>query len=174
MAQRKSSKAKLIALPPPVTIPPNLNDIELRLLRVFCAVVEAGGFSAAQSELNIRQSTISTHMGELEARLNVRLCRRGRSGFALTQHGEAVYDACQALFAALDDFRARVGEVRNRIVGSLNIGMLDNTITDPNNRLSAAIANLKKTGPLVQIHLVVTSPSEIARAIIDKIGRAHV
>ncbi|MDQ4343917.1 LysR family transcriptional regulator, partial [Pseudomonas aeruginosa] len=27
----------------------NLNDIDLRMLRTFCAIVEAGGFTAAQA-----------------------------------------------------------------------------------------------------------------------------
>ena len=55
----------------------NLSEGDLRLLRVFAKVVEAGGFSAAQIELNVSQSTISTHMTALEQRLRVRLCERG-------------------------------------------------------------------------------------------------
>lgn len=172
MSRESTSEGKLLALPPALATPSNLNDLDLRLLRVFCAVVDAGGFSAAQSDLNIGQSTISTHMGELEARLGVRLCRRGRSGFALTEYGEAVYEACESLFAALEDFRSRVGEVQKLLVGSLNIGMLDNTITDPNNRLPEAIASFKKYGPHVQINFVVASPSEIGHSITDH--RLHI
>src|SRR5450432_1060626 len=63
----------------------NLSEGDIRLLRVFAKVVEAGGFSAAQIELNVSQSTISTHMTALEQRLRVRLCERGRSGFRLTE-----------------------------------------------------------------------------------------
>ena len=35
-----------------------VHDVDLRLLRVFDAVVRSGGFSAAQAELNVGQSTI--------------------------------------------------------------------------------------------------------------------
>ena len=66
----------------------NLSEGDLRLLRVFAKVVEAGGFSAAQIELNVSQSTISTHMTALEQRLGMRLCERGRSGFR-DWHGRA-------------------------------------------------------------------------------------
>ena len=37
-----------------------LRDLDLQLLRLFVCVVECGGFSAAQGELGIGQSTIST------------------------------------------------------------------------------------------------------------------
>jgi DNA-binding transcriptional LysR family regulator len=164
-------KTKLpAAAPSPITLP-NLADIDLRLLRVFCVVVESGGFSAAQTELNIGQSTISTHMAEIESRLGMRLCRRGRSGFALTQHGETVYEACQKLFAALENFRGEVNEIRGKLIGSLAVGLLDTTITDDNNRVSAAIGAFKKRAPDVHINLIVTSPSEIFRALND--GRLH-
>lgn len=161
---------KVPAAQPLATV--NLSDIDLRLLRVFAAVVEAGGFSAAQVELNIGQSTISTHMAELESRIGVQLCRRGRSGFALTQHGQAVYEACQMLFAALDDFRSAIGDIHNQVIGSLNIGMLDNTLADSKNQLPEAIANFKRMGPLVQVNLTIASPSEIARGILD--NRLHI
>jgi DNA-binding transcriptional LysR family regulator len=71
----------------------NLSESDLRLLRVFAKVVEAGGYSAAQIELNVSQSTISTHMTELEHRLGVRLCQRGRSGFSVTEKGRLIYQA---------------------------------------------------------------------------------
>ena len=43
-----------------------LRDLDLQLLRLFVTVVESGGFSAAQGELGIGQSTISTQMAKLE------------------------------------------------------------------------------------------------------------
>jgi len=46
-----------------------LKDVDIRLLRVFRVVTEAGGISAAELELNIGRSTISTHIKDLEIRL---------------------------------------------------------------------------------------------------------
>lgn len=46
-----------------------VSDVDLRLLRAFKTVVNCGGFSAAEIDLGIGRSTISTHIGELEARL---------------------------------------------------------------------------------------------------------
>jgi DNA-binding transcriptional LysR family regulator len=46
-----------------------LGDMDLRLLRVFKAVVDCGGMAAAELELNIGVSTISRHVKDLEVRL---------------------------------------------------------------------------------------------------------
>ena len=70
-----------------------LSDIDLRLLRIFVSVVDAGGFSLATAKLNVAESTISQHMTDLEKRLGMRLCERGRAGFRLTADGEQVYKA---------------------------------------------------------------------------------
>ena len=63
-------------------------DVDIRLLRVFLAVVESGGFSAAQTVLNVGIPTISLHMSELERRIGFRLCSRGSAGSIATASGE--------------------------------------------------------------------------------------
>ena len=52
--------------------------------------------------------TISTHIGELEARLGTRLCQRGRGGFALTARGKKIYEASLGLMQSLESFRNEV------------------------------------------------------------------
>lgn len=56
-----------------------LQDVDLKLLRVFMTIVKCGGFSAAQATLNMSQSSISEQMTNLETRLGVTLCERIRS-----------------------------------------------------------------------------------------------
>jgi hypothetical protein len=46
-----------------------ISDIDLRLLKVFCSVVENGGVSPAEVSLGISRSTIGTHLKVLESRL---------------------------------------------------------------------------------------------------------
>ena len=69
-----------------------LGDMDLRLLRVFKTVVDCGGMAAAELELNIGTSTVSRHVKDLEVRLGLTLCRRGRAGFSLTAEGEQIYE----------------------------------------------------------------------------------
>ncbi|HWT98570.1 MAG TPA: LysR family transcriptional regulator [Terriglobales bacterium] len=146
----------------------NLSDGDIRLLRIFAKVVEAGGFSAAQIDLNISQSTISTHMTALEQRLGVRLCQRGRAGFSLTEKGQRIYQASQRLFASLDEFRSEAGAVRNRLVGKLTIGIVDNIVTNPASRLHQAINTMNTLAPEVEMAVLVFSPTELERAVLDR------
>lgn len=146
----------------------NLSDGDIRLLRIFAKVVEAGGFSAAQIDLNISQSTISTHMTALEQRLGVRLCQRGRAGFSLTEKGQRIYQASLRLFASLDEFRSEAGAVRNRLVGKLAIGIVDNVVTNPASRLPEAVSAMNVLAPEVEMSVQVFSPTELERAVLDR------
>ncbi len=145
----------------------NLSEGDIRLLKVFAKVVDVGGFSAAQIDLNISQSTISTHMTSLEQRLGMRLCERGRSGFRLTERGQLIYQASQRLFMALDEFRSDAGAARNCLTGNLVVGIVDSLITNPVCLLHRAIAAFNDTAPEVQVTIRVTSPSEIERMVLE-------
>ncbi len=146
---------------------PKLTTADLKLLRVFAAIVEGGGFASAQAQLNLSTSRLSTLLAELEARLGMRLCQRGRIGFRLTDKGRAIYDASLQLFAATEQFRARAGGLRGRLVGDLQIGVVDNTLTNPACRLSAAIGRFKARDADVHITLHVLAPTELERAVLD-------
>jgi len=89
----------------------NIFDVDLKMIRIFCAIVEAGGFTAAHAILNISLPRLSTTISDLETRLGVRLCQRGRNGFRLTSEGAAIYEAAQALLLDLDKFRTRIASL---------------------------------------------------------------
>ena len=76
-----------------------VSDFDIRLLRLFRSVVECGGFSAAESVLGIGRSAISQQMSDLEQRLGLRLCQRGRAGFALTEEGRSLEEIVRAMHA---------------------------------------------------------------------------
>ncbi|WJR74995.1 LysR family transcriptional regulator [Bradyrhizobium sp. NP1] len=153
-------------------IPPKLTNSDISLLRVFVAVVHSGGFSAARTELNVSQPTISMKVSDLEARLGMRLCERGRGGFKLTAEGQRVYEASLNLFQSLETFRAEIGSVRGRIVGDLHIGIADATITNTGLKLDQAIERFKRKAPDVHIHMHVASALELELGLVE--DRLHV
>ena len=102
-----------------------LSDMDLRLLQVFKSVAECGGMSAAELELNIGTSTVSRHMKDLETRLGLTLCRRGRAGFALTAEGQRVYDETLRLLSAVDAFRSSIDDIHRRMGGRLEVAVFD-------------------------------------------------
>jgi DNA-binding transcriptional LysR family regulator len=149
-----------------------MDNIDLRLLRVFVAVVEGRGFSAAQTQLNVGASTISNHMTALETRLGVTLCQRGRAGFRLTPDGEVIFGETQRLFAALEAFEFKIGTLHGRKRASLALGIVDNTITDKAAPLHRAIAQFVQHARDVQLHVECRPPNELLQAITD--GRIDV
>ncbi|WP_448188016.1 LysR family transcriptional regulator [Azospirillum sp. sgz301742] len=149
-----------------------ISDIDLRLLRVFRAVAGNGGFAAAQVELGIGRSTISKHMADLEERLGLRLCRRGRSGFELTEHGTALFAHTQQLLKSVDDFRAQVSGLHTDLVGTLHVGLLDHMVSDPGTPVTPALTRLAARAPAVHLDLVIMAPDAIEMALLD--NRLHV
>ena len=69
-----------------------MNDISLKQLEIFVAVVEYGGFTRAAEELFFNQSTVSAHISLLEQALGKELfVRSNRRHVRLTKEGEQVY-----------------------------------------------------------------------------------
>lgn len=146
---------------------PTLHDIDLKLLRVFAAVVENGGFAPAQAVLNISLSRLSSTIAELERRLGMRLCHRGRVGFRLTDKGAQVYQSSLRLMNSLEGFRAEVGALRGRLVGNLAIGMVDNIVSNPECRLSEVISRFCARDQEVRVSLHIDAPPELEQRVMD-------
>ena len=144
-----------------------LSDIDIRLLHVFRAVVECRGFSNAQAVLNVSQPTISGHIKELEKRLRINLCERGRKGFRLTAKGERVYAETVHLFKAHEHFQNMTQELKGRLSGFLNIGVIDNVVTDPACPIIRAVERLNSRSEDVVIRLDILQPSELERAVME-------
>lgn len=143
-----------------------VSDLDLRLLRVFLAVVEAGGISAAQTILNVSQSTISTQLGTLEVRLGFRLCARGRSGFRLTPKGEHLVQASRHLLSAIDSFCTTAQQVERTLSGTLNIGFIGHAAMCASGNLSKVIARFRERDQAVKLNLSVMTPSHLEEAVI--------
>ena len=154
-------------VPSSVTTIPRLHKADLHLLAVFMTVAQCGGFAAAQVALNVSQSTISRQIGDLERRLGVRLCQRGRVGFRLTDEGRIVYEACQHLSMALESFRTTVGALRGELVGDLSIAVIDNWITERGHPLADVLRDFRGTARQVHIHFNTLAPDEIERAVLE-------
>jgi len=149
-----------------------IGDTEIRLLRIFKAVVACGGLAAAELELNIGRSTISRHLRDLEERLGLVLCRRGRAGFALTPEGQCVFDDGLRLLDAMDTFRADVRDMHAELTGTLAIGLFDKTVTNPRARIGAAVRDFRRAAPGVALDMTVGTLNDIESGVID--GRLDV
>jgi len=148
-------------------LPHKIGDTHIRLVRIYKAVIESGGFAAAEVELNISRPAISLAITELEALLNMRLCQRGRGGFSVTEEGETVYQASLQLLASLETFKSQVNAINRELKGELNIGVTDNLASIPNMRITQALSELKDQGPEVIINIRMNPPKDIETALLD-------
>lgn len=153
-------------------IPKPVAEYDLRLLRIFVSVVEHGGFAAAEVALGITRSTISVHMSNLEARMKLKLCLRGRGGFSLTEEGQEVYNAVIALFASLNDFSLYVGTLGKELSGEIVILCADQLDAKRQQKLSQVISHIHDHAPNLHIVLDGDSISNIEKSLLK--DKAHV
>lgn len=138
-----------------------LQDNDLKLLRIFDTVANCGGFSAAQAELNISQSAISNYMAQLEARLGLRLCNRGNAGFSLTQDGETILEEMKPLFQALNTFQTRANDCRSSIRGEISIGLIDAIPTHGSPHIIDMLREFSQTNHEALIHLEILNAKDL-------------
>lgn len=150
-------------------IPKPIAEYDLRLLRIFVSVVEHGGFSAAEKALGITRSTISVHMSNLETRMKLKLCMRGRGGFALTEEGQLVYRAVISLFDSLNDFSLMVGTLGKELSGEIVILCADQLDVNKQNKLARTIEIIHEKAP--NLHITLDTLKEEARQ--NYAGQAH-
>ncbi|RBW56895.1 LysR family transcriptional regulator [Ruegeria sp. A3M17] len=144
-----------------------IGDSDIRLLRVFKTVVESGGLSAAEVELNIGKSTISKHVTDLELRLGLKLCTRGPAGFALTEDGAKVLQAADHLLVSVSQFRNEVSEIKEQLGGTIRVSLFDQCASNPDSRLARAIHRFNEAAPSVQIELSLEPPNVIETMVIS-------
>lgn len=144
-----------------------LTDLDLRLIRVFVAVADAGGVTAAQASLNTSQPTISNQLSTLETRLGYRLCERGRSGFRLTTRGERFYEMARKLYAAVEEFSSEARNMDKKLVGTLSIGLIGHTPISQNARISDAIALFRRRDEAVRFSISVRPPGDLEEHLLN-------
>src|SRR5271169_697108 len=76
--------------------------IELRHLRYFVALADAGSFTHAAKRMFITQPTLSQQIRRLEEIVGTPLVQRRREGLRLTKAGAVLLDASRAVLSLVD------------------------------------------------------------------------
>jgi DNA-binding transcriptional LysR family regulator len=139
----------------------------LRLLHIFTCVVKYQGYARAQEELNLTTSAISNYMSELEDKLGFVLCQRGRAGFALTEKGEAFFQQCLNMLGSLEELERYSIALKGEQSGTLRLGVLDSTVTDPMLPIALALGQFHDKFPLVHLNLQVKSPYALINGVLN-------
>jgi DNA-binding transcriptional LysR family regulator len=90
-------------------------------LRIFHAVAEKGSLTHAGDVLHLSQSAVSRQIRALEESLAVTLFHRHARGLILTEQGELLFDATQAMVKRLDATAARIRDSEDEVFGELRV-----------------------------------------------------
>jgi DNA-binding transcriptional LysR family regulator len=133
--------------------------MNLHHLRIFHAVVSAGGITAGAARLSLSQPAASREMREFEERLGLALLDRTPRGVVPTEAGRLLHGYAERIFAleraAERDLRDLAGLAGGRLV----IGA-SNTIG--NHLLPPVLAHFHAVWPAVELVLHVTNSAAVA------------
>jgi LysR family nitrogen assimilation transcriptional regulator len=96
--------------------------MDLRQLRYFVGIVQAGSLSRAADQLHVAQSAISHHLASLESELGRQLVTRGPKGIQLTDAGGVLYRHAEAILRHVEFAKQDALNVPNVPSGRVSIG----------------------------------------------------
>nr|WP_210327735.1 LysR family transcriptional regulator [Mesorhizobium silamurunense] len=97
--------------------------VDIRQLRYFVGVVEAGSFTKAASILNVAQSALSLHVRQLEEAFGIQLLVRDRTGVSVTASGARLLERGRSI---LREIQLTETELTNTVAapsGEVTIGI---------------------------------------------------
>ena len=100
------------------------DPLEIRHLRYFLAVAEAGSFSRAANRLGISQPNISQQMRDLEVALRVALFQRRGKRILLTSAGLIFQEHARAILRQIETFLQELTAEPGQLRGALHVGVV--------------------------------------------------
>ena len=125
--------------------------MNLRQLRTFVAVADAGGFARAVSRLHLSQPAASRQIEALQSELGVLLLERSGRRIRLTSDGEALLRHSRTVLAEAESLQQRARALKGGHSGVLRVGATPQAIE---NLLAGFIQVYARTHPDVDVRLV--------------------
>lgn len=104
-------------------------NVELRHMRLFIAVAETGGFSAAAEREDVAVSAVSEAVKRLEQRTGVRLFHRSSRRVELTVEGEGFLDDARRALQGIESAFTRLREIAGLQRGRIAVAAAPSVIT---------------------------------------------
>ena len=137
-------------------------DYDLRQLRYFVTIADAGSFSKASMQLGVAQSALSHHISQMEARLGVDLFSRNSKGVEQTESGTRFLNHAHAILAAVD---AATNDVRDDAKEPGGLVRLGATLTVAPMLIEPLMAKLSKNAPRVSLRIEEQLSPQLAQAV---------
>lgn len=144
-------------------MPSIINDgVELRHLRYFRAVAEAGSFTRAAAEIGLTQPTLSQQIAQLESELGVALLTRGKREWRLTQAGEMVLQYSRRVIGDMSALRRSLDDLSSLRRGSLSVAVLP---VLAQGLLPLALPKFHQAHPEIRVTVLEMTVDEMAKAL---------
>lgn len=138
--------------------------MDLKVIRYFIEIVDAGGFGKASDKVHLTQPALSKAVRQLEQELDLTLLERGKRGtqVKLTPAGEVVYRHGKDLLAGRQRMLAELTAQRSLTAGELNLGLAPLGSAEI---FAPIIAKYRQQYPQIDMHLLVRGGVEQTSAI---------
>lgn len=139
--------------------------MELRQLRYFVAVADAGSISAAARGLGVSQPTVSDRISALEDRVNSNLFERQPRGMRLTFAGRHLLVLARRIVTDVDqalNFTERTARVQ---IGTLPLGFYTSLASGP---FRETLKRFRYSSPDVTLELHEGNPTELLPALRER------
>ncbi len=130
-----------------------MKDDRLLEMRVFRAVVDAGGFTAAAHVLGVSQPFVSQVVAGLERRLGVTLLHRSTRGSRVTAEGQRYLESCSRILLEVDEAEAALVTGRSAPVGDLRVSA---SLGFGMDQVVPLVPRFLETHPDIKLHLTLT------------------
>src|SRR3954468_12654890 len=126
-------------------------QMNLRHLRTFATIADAGGFARAATRLHLSQPALTRQIHTLEADLGVLLFDRVGRGVQLKSQGEDLLERSRRLLAEAESLGERARELKRGETGILRVAATPQVIE---NLLADFLVRYRRRHPGVEVHLV--------------------
>ncbi|MED4905747.1 LysR family transcriptional regulator [Parageobacillus thermoglucosidasius] len=135
--------------------------MDLRTIKTFKTVVKYGSFQRAAEELNYAQSTVTTHIKNLEDELGVTLLKRGKT-LQLTEAGRLLSEKGEFLLKGFENLQSSLQELVQGESGIIRIGVMEPTASY---RLPPLLASFRKKYPKIQLNIQIHSSQSLVEMV---------
>jgi len=135
--------------------------MDLRQLRYFLAIAEAGSFTAAARRLHVSQPALGYQVKQLEERHGLALLERHSRGVALTPAGAILADHARRIFAEVEAAEGALAALRAAPAAALTLGVAPT----PGRALAPDLVAASASGAEARLALREGLSDELARAV---------
>jgi DNA-binding transcriptional LysR family regulator len=135
--------------------------MDLGDIKTFIKVVQRRSFSAAATEMNLSQSTVSKHVARLEESLGVQLLHRSTQQLSLTDAGADFYERATGIVSELEEAQQSAAALGAGVKGLLRV---HSTFGVGHSFVAPAVARFLERTPDVSVQLIV-APGETVHVL---------